>query len=418
VEILLPKTDENWHNAVHQIASIKPLQPFDEISFKFVQGFSNYVLTNTARYDKYSELNIVARWMNKDHLEAIRTSYEFRRQNRVWLPRGNVLHFTPANVDTLFIHSLFLSLLLGNINVVRVSKERSEQLEAILEVLNYLIEQECYKEIRKRNLVMSYDHDESITRELSQYCHVRVIWGGDGAVRQIREIPLPPRSIELVFADRFSMTAFNADSLLQVDKQEIDALCKDFYFDTFRFSQRACSSPRLILWVGETEQIKRAQNIFWSALENFARQKEIIWEEGDGMRRAASGYWYAARGIADKLSTAKADFPYRVHVEEFKKGFREMHSGGGVFLEIEKTSLMEIIESLTCKDQTLGVYGFSKETLEKFAWQLGGYGIDRIVPVGQALLFQTIWDGYDMFTYLTREVTVEGRSSIGTSTVI
>jgi len=39
--------------------------------------------------------------------------------------------------------------------------------------------------------------------------------------------------------------------------------------------------------------------------------------------------------------------------------------------------------------------------------QLCERGIDRIVPVGQALDFSPLWDGYVLFSELTRRVTVK-----------
>ena len=68
--------------------------------------------------------------------------------------------------------------------------------------------------------------------------------------------------------------------------------------------------------------------------------------------------------------------------------------------------MRDILKIIDSKDQTLAVYGFAKKDLEGFAWQLGGYGLDRIVQIGQALDFSTVWDGYDLFTYFTREITV------------
>ena len=33
-------------------------------------------------------------------------------------------------------------------------------------------------------------------------------------------------------------------------------------------------------------------------------------------------------------------------------------------------------------------------------------GIDRIVPIGQALNINLVWDGYDLTTKLTREIEI------------
>ena len=56
--------------------------------------------------------------------------------------------------------------------------------------------------------------------------------------------------------------------------------------------------------------------------------------------------------------------------------------------------------------QTLSVWGVAIEDLVKLVGEVPTAGIDRVVPIGQALDFQTIWDGYDLLTQLSRVVTV------------
>jgi hypothetical protein len=405
VKILLPKnTGKNWRKLVKQLALVKPMQPFEQLSQKFVQEIAKAI---TQRSKLLSlELKQTADWISPRHLRQIRQSYESKRQNRIWLPRGVVLHFTPANVDSLFIYSWFVSLLLGNVNIIRISRSRNRQIRLILDVLNSVLGQKRFKPIRQRNLIVSYRHEQEITEELSRNCDVRVIWGGDETIKQIRAIPLPPRSTELVFADRFSMAALKADAVLHASEQEIARLAKNIYYDTFFFSQKGCFSPKLLFWIGKKQKINSAKIRFWQAVKRLASGEKIDWQKGIGVARMTTGYRYAAEGIADKLSTAGTEFPYRVHLKEFKKNWRQIHSGGGIFLEAEKATLIDILELLISKDQTLSVYGFSRIELERFASRLSGYGLDRIVPIGQALNFQVVWDGYDLFTDFTREVTV------------
>ena len=42
-----------------------------------------------------------------------------------------------------------------------------------------------------------------------------------------------------------------------------------------------------------------------------------------------------------------------------------------------------------------------------FARTLPTRAIDRIVPIGTALDFSAVWDGYDLFQILSREVVVQ-----------
>jgi hypothetical protein len=42
-----------------------------------------------------------------------------------------------------------------------------------------------------------------------------------------------------------------------------------------------------------------------------------------------------------------------------------------------------------------------------FARSLNGSGIDRIVPIGQALAFGRFWDGYDLLAEFTRSTLIQ-----------
>jgi hypothetical protein len=45
-------------------------------------------------------------------------------------------------------------------------------------------------------------------------------------------------------------------------------------------------------------------------------------------------------------------------------------------------------------------FGLSKDELDELATLSFGRGIDRIVPIGAALNFDYIWDGYNLFDEL------------------
>ena len=60
---------------------------------------------------------------------------------------------------------------------------------------------------------------KEITDAFSALCNVRVIWGGDATIAEIRKSPLPPRSNEITFADRHSAAVINADSYLAADNK-------------------------------------------------------------------------------------------------------------------------------------------------------------------------------------------------------
>ena len=70
--------------------------------------------------------------------------------------------------------------------------------------------------------------------------------------------------------------------------------------------------------------------------------------------------------------------------------------GAGLFPVLELDSLDELAALVVRRDQTLTHAGFTPAELAAFAERLGGRGLDRIVPIGSALAFSPIWDGYDL----------------------
>ena len=76
-------------------------------------------------------------------------------------------------------------------------------------------------------------------------------------------------------------------------------------------------------------------------------------------------------------------------------------------LFIQSNSLEEILLYWRSNIQTLTYMKNCRiDILKKLSNSLGGLGPDRIVPIGDALKFDIIWDGINLFEVLTRESTL------------
>mgnify|MGYP002545680973 FL=1 len=111
-----------------------------------------------------------------------------------------------------------------------------------------------------------------MTERFSARCHARVIWGGDETVRRVREAALPPRGVEVAFADRYSLLCIRPEAVTALSEEALERLAKDFYNDTYLTDQNACTSPRLIYWVGEGDS-REASERFFRAVGAYARQR-------------------------------------------------------------------------------------------------------------------------------------------------
>lgn len=97
--------------------------PFDPQLTALVSTFSERLLA-TPDVRRTPELVALGFWTRHAALERLRADFtKLSDGESVLVPRGVVLHFPPANVDTMFVYSAVLSLLTGNKNIVRLSPE-------------------------------------------------------------------------------------------------------------------------------------------------------------------------------------------------------------------------------------------------------------------------------------------------------
>ena len=78
----------------------------------------------------------------------------------------------------------------------------------------------------------------------------------------------------------------------------------------------------------------------------------------------------------------------------------------GFFYEYSAQNLNDIKNLINNRYQTLTYFGINKTELENFVFKNKLNGIDRIVPIGQALDIGLIWDGYDICKILSRIVDI------------
>jgi acyl-CoA reductase LuxC len=326
------------------------------------------------------------------------------------LGRGVTFHIAPANVPINFAYSLVCGLLAGNVCVVRAPTKPFPQTAIVCRVLGRVLARDAFAPLAGDIAIVRYPRDNDVTAMFSALCDVRVIWGGDETIREIRKIPVPPRAFDLTFADRNSLCLIRAAAYLEAADPARTA--QDFYNDTYLFDQNACSSPRLIVWVGTPEAIHAAKQRFWSAIhavvqERYTLQPIIAVDKLTVVCRCAIERPDARQvAMPDRLVD-------RIHIDRLDLDLDRYRCAGGSFLEYDAVvaegpapsiteQLAAVAGIVTRKCQTLAYLGFQPEELR--AWVLANRlaGIDRIVPVGRTAEFGPIWDGYDLISCLSR----------------
>jgi hypothetical protein len=84
----------------------------------------------------------------------------------------------------------------------------------------------------------------------------------------------------------------------------------------------------------------------------------------------------------------------------------DMHCGAGLFHECQVSDLRGLLPLLSRRVQTLVHHGFPATAWHEFLHRHLPPGIDRIVPLGEALSFDRLWDGLDLRAGFLRQVVV------------
>ena len=373
--------------------------PYDSRVCNFLDFFSKELDKKSSRF--YPDLKALSFWCRSKNIDKIKKTI---LTNEIRTGKGLVFHIAPSNVPTNFMYSLIFGLLTGNSNIVKVPSKNFDQVKIICNLLKALLKNKKYNFFKKNIKIIQYDNkNENFTKYISSLCDVRIIWGGDKSIEAIRKFPIKSRSFDLTFADRYSICLVNSDKFEKLNNLNLKLLVNKFYNDTYAFDQNACSSPHLIFWIGKQNKIAREK--FWNNLQELVEKKYTLPEKA--VYDKFSKFCLDSTVLKDLKSQKKyGEMIYTVNLKKIDKKIENLRGKWGYFYEHEIKHMNEIKKVLNNKFQTLTYFGITKEKLEAFA-KSNLLGIDRIVPVGQALEISLVWDGYDINKTLTRVVDIK-----------
>jgi hypothetical protein len=254
--------------------------------------------------------------------------------------------------------------------------------------------------------MVTYDRSDEISGALSLAADLRVIWGGDASVAALRRYPLAPHARDLTFPDRSSFAVISVAGWQAASAAERQAAAEGFYNDAYWFDQAACSSPRAVFWVGDAKSARDAGAEFRTLLAGVLAAKQHVTEPAMAVQKRVSAYGAAVDGTVTGISFERGDALATLELAE-PSALPRAWLGAGTFATAHVGSLTELVPIVVRKDQTVSQFGFTREELAEFVSDLGGRGVDRIVPFGSALTFSAIWDGYDLLAEFSRLVTVQ-----------
>jgi hypothetical protein len=348
----------------------------------------------------------VAYWLRRAQLTRLADEHARRAAAELdvlRVPVGRVLHMAPSNVDTLFIYSWALAYLCGNANVVRLSQESGVVVEALLRVIGAVAAEDV--ELRTWNRFVTYGHDDAITTALSAWCAHRVIWGGDETVAAIRPLPLPSHASERVFGSKYSFSVIDAARWSTAPEDVRAQVASGFFNDLFWFDQMACSSPQVVFWIGTPELAEAAAGDFERILQSEVDRRRFVPPVSSAVHRRAYAFGLAA--TSDVRVVLEHPGFVGVHLRD-RSVLDKQICGGGLLRHVPASGLSEVVEFVDESDQTLTHWGLDGESLRELASAVGMRGLDRLVPIGEALAFDVVWDGFHLIDDVLRRVRVRG----------
>lgn len=378
--------------------SVSPKTPFDDEVIEFLDEVSHRLFKNP-KARNYSDVVTFAFWVRKSSLLQMKRRFISDKKYRIG--KGIVFHIAPSNVAVNFAYSLVSGLLCGNVNIVKVPSKDFEQVGMIVDAFrDALSSYSCF--IPYINIIR-FGHDRTINDALSAVCDVRVIWGGDNTIGQLRQSQIHARTTEVTFADRFSASYIEAVQYLAMQNKR--QIASDFYNDTYLTDQNACTSPRIVFWKGSEREIDEAKEIFWNTLHELAASKYVFHDIYAVDKLCDLCLMAVHKGDAVREVPTEDNLIKRVKISRPDADYMRWKCHAGLFFEYDCRDVLElkdICNNLAC--QTLSYLG-EKESLDRLLAD-GIKGVDRIVPIGKTMDFDLIWDGYNLVERFTRIVDI------------
>lgn len=365
-------------------------------TLQYCQALSESLLQDPA-CRPLPELIAFGFWLRRSAMQQLLQPYQ--QSGLSYKPIGLVLHNTPANVDTLFAYSAVLSLLCGNVNLVRLSNNAGPAALVLTEKIKGLAAQ--YPAVNARLQLFRCPHQA--LEVLYPRLDGRVLWGSDDSIQAQRRQLTSPHCRDLLMTHKFSLALFGAAELASATDSNLQSLIERFARDNLTYAQQACSSAKAVIWLGTAEQTAQARQRFWPAFQQYAGTVTGPLNDSQSYQALANAQQLIINGCAHHHEQAGS--LQLLTAETLHDELTELHQGCGLFVEVQLEKLPQLTSMLSNKIQTLSHAGIRIEELHQW-FDTVCIGIDRLVPVGSALNFSPLWDGQDLVLALSRQIRV------------
>jgi Acyl-CoA reductase (LuxC) len=340
---------------------------------------------------------IIARELGRGALEG--SWIDNGRSQLQACPVGIVGHWPAGNVDIQPILSLTCALLGGNASIVRIPSGLRDQSEQLIEKL---VEADQSRVLVDRIFMPVFDHSRRDLHEaMARAVDGAMIWGGEEAISQVRNLPFAHWAKVSIFGPRISLAALDAESWSDPSNQEY--WCRRIAREVWQFDQQACSSPQVIFLEKSnrmhiSEFVQTLKAAFES--ENRSHPRLSIDPALTSAICRARAAWLLEDSNNEAVFPSSPDWTILVG----RGSNLPQPTQGKTLTLLEVEDLMEPIGRLDGNVQTLGLATGNPEKEKKLASVAAQKGVDRIVKLGLMHVFSSPWDGTDLIRPMTRMV--------------
>ena len=316
------------------------------------------------------------------------------RRGLTLVPRGVVCHWIAGNVPLLGMFSWAVSMLLGNVNVVRISSRQDDLFTPLLRLLAGTSPEG--ERLAGETLILDFDRDDiDAHRAMSEAADVRVAWGGREAVDSIRSLPCDWECDTLVLGPRVSMAVVDPAVLTP---QLLTRLATDIAY----FDQQACSSPQRVYVKGRV-----GEPAFEQAVSDLSK---ALAEQARKFPRHQLDFGETYRIVLDRTRVALSGGRLRLDeggtqwtVAVVERPLDDVRCANRFVQVLPFATPHDILPAIPRNVQS-AILALDDPDATAFTEAAAHAGVCRFPRPGQGNFFETPWDGIAVASRLVRWV--------------
>ena len=172
---------------VEKFKLLPATQPFAEDAVAFLNALSKEI-TKDSQIRNFPDVATFAFFCRKANILQLKRAM---RMKELYVEEENRISCSTIQCSVNFAYSLLCGILAGNLNIVRVPTKNFEQISIISNAIIRLSENNEFKAVTDRIVLIRYDRNSTATSFFSSFCDV-VIWGGDETIAQIEKLDTSP----------------------------------------------------------------------------------------------------------------------------------------------------------------------------------------------------------------------------------